>query len=326
MKNYKNISVLNNLKTVCILTHIQPDADALCSAVVLRDFLKSYYKITKIDIFAECSTLPENYQPILENIKINKTPSNYQAAIMLDCPNSNRLGLYQPIFLKTKLKIVIDHHSTNLMEGDVNIVEEVSSTCEIIYDILKQFKFNISKENQGKIYAGLITDTNNFTVGKINKRTFKIASEVESNINRENIYNNFLANNTLKNMQLLSLAIQNTVSFEHGQIIISHITYEEAKKFKATFEDYYGIINNLATISTAKYICFIKPKDNHYYVGMRGRKGADVSKIAKKNGGGGHIGAAAFESQNSLKEIEQNILLSFREELAKHKEKFTKLF
>jgi len=326
MKSYTKLNVLKNTKSVCVLTHINPDADALCSSMVLRSFLMSYFKITKIDIFAECSGIPNNYLSILGNIKLNKEPKNYDVAIMLDCPNTDRLGIYKYLFEKSKTKIVIDHHSTNIYEGDINIVENVSSTCEIIYSLFKHFKQEISVENQGKLYAGIITDTNNFTVGSITPKTFKIASEFSPNIEREAIYNNFLANNSLKNMQLLSLAIQNTVTFDHGQIIISHITHEEAHNYKATFEDYYGIINKLATINSAKYICFIKPKDNLYYVGMRGRKGANVSTIAKTNGGGGHIGAAAFTSDKSLREIEELILTAFRNELTNLRPIKDKLF
>ena len=326
MKNYNKLNEIKGIKSVCILTHIQPDADALCSAVVLRDFLINNFGVSKVDLFAECSNLPENYNPILEDIKLNPNTSKYNLSIMIDCPNSSRLGIYKELFKSAKHKIVIDHHSTNNFEGEINFVENVSSTCEIIYSILKHFKIKISTKNQGKLYAGIITDTNNFTVGNITHKTLKIASEFSKNINREAIYNNFLSNNTLKNMQLLSLAIQNTVSFDHGQILISHITHEEAHKFKASFEDYYGIINSLATINSAKYICFIKPINNIYYVGLRARKGADVSVIAKENGGGGHIGAAAFESDKTLQEIEQLILTSFRRELSKLKPIETKIF
>jgi len=326
MKIFNDLNILNNKKSVCILTHMQPDADALSSAVVLREFLKNNFKISKVDIFAEFVNLPEHYYSILGNVKINKAISSYQTAIMLDCPNTDRLGFYKDLFLNAKTKIVIDHHTTNNNDGEVNIIQNVSSTCEIIYSILKHFKYPISPQNQGKLYAGIITDTNNFTVGKITSTTFKIASEFNKNINRESIYNTFLANNSLKNIQLLSLAIQNTVSFDHGQIIISHITHQEAQKYKTSFEDYYGIVNSLATINSAKLICFIKPKNNCYYVGMRGRKGADVSTIAKVNGGGGHIGAAAFESNKSLQEIEQLILTSFRSELSKLKPVKDKIF
>lgn len=314
MKNYSKLNELEKAKSVCLLTHINPDADALCSAIVLRDFLKKHFNISKVDIFAEGNNLPESYTPILGTVKINKSIQNYQVAIMLDSPNTDRLGIYKSLFFKAKTKIVIDHHATNNFDGDINIVEIVSSTCEIVYSILKYYKYKISNTNKGKLYAGIITDTNNFTVGAVTSNTFKIASEFENYINREAIFNNFLGNNSLKNMQLLSLAIQNIVTFDHNQIVISHISHEEAKKFKADYNDFNGIINRLATINVARYICFIYPKDDHYYISMRGRKGADVSSIAKIYGGGGHAGAAAFPSYKQLKDIEQLILTSFRNE------------
>ena len=315
MKTYRKLNNLTGIKSACIITHIQPDADAIASSVVLRDFLKTYFKINTVDIFAEYSSLSEGCFDILGKLTLNKTAKNYNVAIMLDSPNTERLGIYKQLFEKAKLKIVIDHHETNMYQGNINIVETISSTCEIIYKILSFYKYDISNKNKANLYAGIITDTNNFTVGKITSKTFEIASKFENYINREEIYNKFLANNSLKNMQLLSLAIQNTVTFNHGEIVISHITHEEAKKYKATFDDFYGIINKLATINTAKLICFIKPKNDYYYVGMRARKNTKVSEIAKKYGGGGHMGAAAFESNKPLKEIEQLILNDFRNEL-----------
>ena len=110
---------------------------------------------------------------------------------------------------KAKNKIVIDHHATNSYSGDINIVEICSSTCEIIYNICETFNYTIPNANQGKLYAGIIADTNNFSVGEISERTFITASKLCSNINRAEIYSTFLASNSLKNMQMLALAIQN---------------------------------------------------------------------------------------------------------------------
>ena len=113
-------------------------------------------------------------------------------------------------------------------------------------------------------------------------------------------------------MQLLSLAVQNITTFDHGKIIITHISHEEALKYKAEAQDFIGISNRIAAINCANLICFIEPRNDFYYVSMRSKCGSDISNLAKANGGGGHSGAAAFITNNSLKEIEQLILLEFR--------------
>ena len=45
---------------------------------------------------------------------------------------------------------------------------------------------------------------------------------------------------------------------------------------------------------------------------MRAREGYSVSDIAKKNGGGGHNGAAAFESDLPVSEIENMLTSDFK--------------
>lgn len=326
MKKYKIFDDIVLSKSVCLIGHLEPDADALCSMVVLRDFLMRYFNIKVVDMFADCDKLPENYYPILENLKLNKPLKKYEVAIMMDTPNLDRLGKFKELFKNAKKRIVIDHHKTNTKPGDINLVEEVSSTCEIVYNILMSYKYIISKSNLGRIYAGIITDTNNFVVGNFDSKTLDIASKCMKFIDYKKIYKNFLGNNTLRNMNLLSLAIQNIITLEDGKIIITHITHDQARRQRAHFNDYMGIINKLSTISGSKLILFVYPREDEYYVSMRADVGYDVATIAKKYGGGGHAGAAAFISNKDLKEIEKEVLIEFFDQIKKPSKISTKIF
>ena len=323
---YDDLNLISNHKNICLISHISPDTDALASMLVFRDFLISHFKISCVDMFSESESLSDNYIEMIGNLKLNKKVKQYDVAIMMDSPNTERLGVYKNLFNQAKLKIVIDHHQTNLFEGNINIVEQQSSTCEIVYSIIKHFKHKISIRNQSKIYAGIITDTNNFTVGNFNKKTFKIASEIIDNVDHEKIYSNFLGRNTMKNMQLLSIAINNIKSFNNDNIIISHITHDEATKLNACSEDFIGIVNKISTISNSLLVCFIYPKGDNYYVSLRAKQGLKVSSLAKANGGGGHDGASAYLSNKQLQEIENNVLDSFKNLLKKHRPKPNNIF
>lgn len=315
MNKYESLDILKNSKSVCIIAHLEPDPDAIASLVVLRNFLKDFYKIKTVDIFAEASNLTNSLKEILQKTSLNCKPKQYETAIMLDSPNIERLGIYKQLFVGANTKVVIDHHATNERCGDINIVEICSSTCEIIYSILKEFGYKISTVDQGKLYAGIITDTNNFSVGEVGERTFKIVCEIVPNINRDNIYKTFLANKTLKNLQLEAIAINNIKSYNNNQIIISHISQEELNTLNAKHTDLHGIVNHLATINNANLICLIEPRAETYYVSMRAKNGYDVSNIAKINGGGGHVGAAAFNIKSDLYSIEKLVLKHFQQQL-----------
>lgn len=327
MNKYEELTILKDKKSACIITHVKVDTDGLSSSVVLKKFLERYFNIERVDIFTDTDNIPENYQQIIDDINLNPEPIEYDVAIMIDSAKTDRLGKYEDLFLKTKLKINIDHHSTNTKPADINIVELSSSACEIVYKILSAYNFELSANSQGKLYAGIITDTNNFTVGNFNNETFDVCSKIINNVNNEAIYNHFLANYSLKNMKLFAKAIDNITNHNNDQIIISHITKEELDLLNANSSDLMGVINRLATISHSKLVCLIYPfNENEYYVSMRAKQGYDVAVIAKKYNGGGHIGAAAFNSDKKINEIESIILNEFKNQIQNSGNKKSQIF
>lgn len=327
MKKYDVLNCLHNKNRVCIIGHIAPDADALASMVILKKLLVKTFNVAEVDLFAEgFNPSSDYYSEITESEFVNPATNKYDTAIMIDAPNCERLGIYKELYIGAKQKIVIDHHSTNTFLGDINIVEMCSSTCEIIYSICKEYKLRLNKVDKGKLYSGIITDTNNFTVGNVDSRTFKVASSLCESINISRIYNHFLANTTLRQMQLIAIALNNLTSFHHGQIIISHISNNDLDKYNARTDDCCVIINKLATITGNKLVCFIYPKENQLYVSMRAKGNLDISQIATQNGGGGHKGAAAFLTSKPLLEMEQYILKRFTKILETQIDEKEKLF
>ena len=113
---------------------------------------------------------------------------------------------------------------------------------------------------------------------------------------------------------------------EDGKIIITHITHEQARRQRAHFNDYMGIINKLSSISGSKLVLFVYPREDEYYVSMRADVGYDVAIIAKKYGGGGHAGAAAYISDKDLKEIEKEVLVEFFNQIKKSTRQSSKIF
>lgn len=322
---YTQIEKIKDAKKICLISHLEPDADALCSMIVFKNFLLAKFN-AKVDIFAEFEHLPHSYDCLTENQNLNPEPDDYDFAVMLDAPKSERLGKYESLFKNCINQLVVDHHSTNEFDKRQNIVEVVSSTCEIVYKILKENDYNFSKADFGMIYAGIITDTNNLTVGALNQHTFEIVGDCVQNVEFYPIYENFMLNNTLQNMQILANVILNCKCYNQNKILISHFSKEQAEAINATQDSYIGIINRLSTINGARLIAFIYPKGDEYYVSMRGRAGANVGNIAKQNGGGGHDGAAAYMSTQKLEDIEKYLLKEFENVLSKTDTKLTKLF
>lgn len=309
MNKYKDIEKFKNLNSVCLIAHINPDVDALCALSAMHEFLTAFLKVKKVDVFAECDKLPDKYLPLITAFKLNPTPKKYEGAIILDTPNLERMGKFKGIYSQANLKCVIDHHNTNIIKADVNITEITSSCCEIIHSIMSAFNYKPTKATKAKIYAGIITDTNNFTVGAINNNTFKVAGECCDSVNTEQMVNYFFNVHTYSNMKALATAINN-INLTNGTIL-THITKQQSKQFKFNEDDYIGISNQLANIEGVKLMCFIRPFNNNYYVSLRARRGYSVAELAKRNGGGGHTGASGFVANKPLKQIEKEVINYF---------------
>lgn len=316
MDNYNELKVLNNANSVCLITHLNPDVDAISSLIVFSTFIKEQFGVKKVDLFADCQALPENMQSIVGDNLINPTPSSYDIAVMLDAPNSSRLGIFESLFVGAKTKIVIDHHLTNNHCGDINIVEFVCSTCEILYSILSYYNYTPIDKLCECIYAGIITDTNNFSVGNFNKKTFETVAQIADKVDIPAIYRQHFSN-SLRSTRIFARAVDNLAVLHNGRILISYIDIEFAIKNNLQDEDFVGIINRLATISKSIFVCLIYPLGDRYNVSLRAKDPYNVAEIALKFNGGGHKGAAAFVSDQPIEKIKKQIADEFEIQLNK---------
>ena len=206
--NLDIIKTLENSTAICIIGHIDPDADALASLTVLKNFLTTKFKIATVDIFGQTDEVQTNCKFMLNGHTLNpETKKHYDTAISVDSPNIDRLGIYSTLFNNAERTYVIDHHNTNTNFGNYNIVKVSASTSEIIYDLLSHFDYKFTKQDCENIYSGIITDTNNFTTPNTNKLTFNVAGKIINKINFLDIYNNFFSNFSINNAKLLSFAI-----------------------------------------------------------------------------------------------------------------------
>ncbi len=316
MKNYKSLKILKRVSSACLIAHINPDADAICSLYAMKDFLTNKFNIKSVDIFAENDgALNENYKNLLGANTLNPTPKKYDASISLDCTTPERMGKYITVFNQSPIQICIDHHATNNFKLNLQYVEQTSSTCEILYAIFNEFNYAPPAKTMARIYCGLIADTNNFTVGNISQRTFNTAGACAKMIDVNYYYNLIFNNRSLSSMQILSLAIKNITTYKDGKIIISSISNQEIDNKKITANDFEGIINQLAQIAGNIFTCFIYPIKDSFYVSMRAKKGFDVGVIAKQFNGGGHIGASAFQTTKPIEEIKQDVLAEFNKQI-----------
>ncbi len=132
--------------------------------------------------------------PGVEDIKTESDIENYDLAISLDCATIKMLNGFANYFENAKVKVCIDHHSTNTMFGDYNYVNPAAPACaQILLVILEYFGIEMTKEIGTCILAGIITDTGGFKYQGVTAETFEFAAWLlNKGVNVSSIYRQVL--------------------------------------------------------------------------------------------------------------------------------------
>ena len=306
---------IGKAKKILIITHENPDGDAVGSSLGLMNGLKKL-EGKEIDVVIPEMNEMYNFLPGFDEIKKEANPEEYDLCIALDSSDLDRLGKCKDLFEKIEDTIVIDHHITNQNFADVNYVNAVaSSTCQNIIVILAALDISINKEMATCIYSGILTDTGGFRYN-VQPETFEFAGMLlETGIDLARIYKRLFDETTIARTKLLGRAIDNLEILEDGKVAFTYVTEKDMQELGNKDGDQENIVNYGRNIAGVEVSVFLREKDGKYKVSMRSNEYLDVSVIATMFLGGGHVKAAGFEIAESLEEAKETIIAEIRKQL-----------
>ncbi len=319
-KCFDDIKKSNN---IAIFSHVDPDADALASAVALKKLIK--YNITDcdkiIDIFFDYTEIGDVNSVIIKGVVHNlQRCHNYDLGIALDTASLSRLGKWADLYQSCANRINFDHHVTNENFADNNLVLKTSSTCEGLYLFAKAKGFVIPDDVCTLVYSGIITDTNNLTQGTITTRTHKVISDMmERGINLDALNEHFFKNNTKSKAYLLKKALESLKFYANDRIALMKLSKENLTTCDANKDDTLGIVNHGIEIKGVDIaILLIRQDDNTFSVSLRGKNNINVAEIATALGGGGHEQVAAFQYEGNYNEMFEKLMTECKKQLLAH--------
>ena len=296
-------------RTFAIIGHINPDGDAICSALAIKEWIELNYKKKEVNIFFD-GNIDGLYDPIINNTPINQFPTKcYDVVIVIDSPDLQRLGKYEKI-ARRRWILNIDHHLGNQMFGAVNIaLTKASSTGEILWFLLNQLSFangtKLTTNIVKCLYTAILTDTACFTSSSTTSRTHKLISDMLCyGFDSENIRNYFFGSNTKSKTFLMTKALKTLTFYNKDTISIMRLFQDDFERTDTEFSDSLGIVNQGLNISGVKIAAIIIEKeDDTFYVSIRSKGSIEIAELAKSFGGGGHKNMAAFNYSGNVKDL-----------------------
>jgi phosphoesterase RecJ-like protein len=302
---------IKHAKNAYITMHTRPDGDAIGSSLALHKILTD--QGLKVDIIAP-TEVPAIYS-FLKGVEIITTEfpdEKRDLGFVVDCSDKNRLENRCDILENVVEIINIDHHQLNREFGTINYIRpDYSSTCELIFNMAMEMGIEIDHDFAMYIYVGILTDTNKFQEQNTTPHCHMISANLISNyISPVEVTSRIYGNRELNILNLISKAIENlniSSSKKIGYIVLHP---ELLEQLGVRNEDLEGVINYARNIKGVEVgILFRKiPKLDGIKVSLRSKGKVDVSKVARRFGGGGHHNAAGCLIPGDFKDATETII------------------
>lgn len=285
MSIYKKIlKLIKEYDEIVIAHHIGPDPDAVASSVALKEIININFPNKKV--YAVGTNVSRfKYLGILD--KIDETQLENALLIILDVPKFDRVdSAYKPRY---KATVKIDHHPCDEDVADIDLIELVSSTCEIITKFAYINKLKMNDNIARTLYAGIVADSDRFLLSYTTPETLIYASKLlnDYNLDLTNLYDN-LYERPISERKFESYIIENLTITENGFGYIN-ITNDAIKKFGVDSGTASNMVNDLNFIKELKVWAFssFDEKLGIYKINIRSRK-ITINEVASKYNGGGH--------------------------------------
>jgi phosphoesterase RecJ-like protein len=304
----------SSAKNILLISHINPDGDAIGSQLALYHYLKSISKNVKM-------LVPNNLQEFLkwmdgaeqitvftrERNKGRQLIAEADLIIFLDFNQANRLGEAEEyIKLSAATKIVIDHHLDPGSFGDVIIsFPSKCSTSELVHEIICQISGSdfLTKAYAEAVYTGIITDTGNFEHGAYSPGTFRIIADlIETGIEKEKILNLIYNDFSSQRLRLQGYALnERMVVLPELKTAYIFLTREDLKEYNHVKGDTEGFVNMPLSIRGIYFSVLFIEKENFIKLSFRSKGKFPTNEFAAKYfSGGGHLNASGGEYYDSL--------------------------
>lgn len=272
---------------IVIARHIGPDPDAISSQIALRDSIKLTYP--NKNVYAVGAGVSKyKFMGLLD--KVDEDKLNDALLIVVDNPNTSRLDGVD--YTKYKEVIIIDHHPKEdlfMMASAYYVDEASSSAAQLVADFLMRSKFKMNSDIAGKLFVGIVADSDRFLLGYTTYNTFKLTSQLLKKypFDMSQLYSK-LYERPINEVKFQAYITTNLIVTDNkfGYIVLDDKIQKELKVDSSSASNMINDFNYIKELYAWAFASYDN-KTKLYKINIRSR-GPIINEIANKYNGGGH--------------------------------------
>lgn len=304
--------VLASASDVTLLAHVNPDADALGSALALG--LALHRRGVRVRVsFGAPAEVPEtlrdlDFAGLL--VPASEVPQAPPVLVALDTGSVKRLGpLADRVVATTEAGgevVVLDHHVSNPRFGTVNVVDDrAEATALVVLRLLDVLEVEVDEPIARCVYAGLVTDTRSFR--NASAATHEVAARLlAAGVDAEAVARPLMDSHPFGYLgmlaKVLSRAVLEVDAVEGLGLVHAVVTLEDAEGLRP--EEVESVVDLVRTAEEAEVAAVLKElRPQTWSVSLRAVRRIDVREVAQLLGGGGHRLAAGFTAHGPAEQV-----------------------
>lgn len=297
---------LAGAKRVVLTAHIDPDPDALGSAMGLAHILRREGWNT----LTVCVGNVPSFAPTLAGFEdLVQFPARIEEArragllltaddalVVMDTPTASRMGafydMHRDVIAEARV-VVFDHHITNDGYGTINLIDvSAAATAEVVCDVLDASGIEVDAAAATCFMTALLADTQTFRTENTTPRSLRRGYQLAAaGAPIFPIAQMLFRTRPVASLRLWGAALY-SMSMEDG-VIWTTVTQDMLRENGATMEDVEGLVDFLlATRESTVAIVLKDAAPGETKVSMRTIPGVDATRIVGVFDGGGHQRAA----------------------------------
>ncbi|RKT56951.1 DHH family phosphoesterase [Saccharothrix australiensis] len=301
-------AALTDASDVTLLAHVNPDADALGSALALGLALHRRGKAVRVS-FGAPDSVPETLRDLDAAgllVPAAEVPAEPEVLVALDTGSVARLGPLGDRVGRAGTVVVLDHHVSNPGYGTVNVVDATAeATALVVLRLLDELGVELDEPVARCLYAGLVTDTRSFR--HAGPETHRVAARLlATGVDAEAVARPLMDSHPFGYLGMLSKVLARAVLDRSaaGGLGFVHAVVTLADSEGLRPEEVESVVDLVRTTSEAEVAAVLKElRPSYWSVSLRAVSRVDVGEVAQRLGGGGHRLAAGFTATGEASSV-----------------------
>lgn len=297
--------ILDRSPCIAIVSHFNPDGDALGSSLGLAHVLRA--KGHHVQVVMPNAAPPNlHWMPGHAAVITHEhSPAEAAAAIReadvlfcLDFNRSDRVGRLEEDLKAARVRVLIDHHQEPEHMAAVSFSDTTAcATCQMVYDVVVALGAAdaLDRDAATCLYAGIVTDSGSFRFRSTSPHTMRVAADLmERGVAVDAVHSAIMDSNTEGRLRLLGFTLAERMEvLQPDGVALLWLERADLERHGFVPGDTEGFVNYGLSIKGVRLSAFLMERPDGVKLSLRSRGQLPVDRLLKEHfQGGGHTNAA----------------------------------